>query len=430
MTQTLHPVPAPSPGAASTEGSGRTPCHPWPIGHTAFWMVSAAFVALRWWATHQAPIANIDADVYLRGAQALLRGEDPYGVSVHGLMFTYSPFGAAVFTPLVALPPTFAYAILLSTSVACLVVTMCVVARRLHVSPTTTVTMVMATALGEPFFRGTLLGQINMLLMAMVVADLLVLPRGRQGLLIGLAAGIKVIPGIFVFYLLLRRDWRGVLWSAAGFGLSVVVGGVVSPGATRWYWTGGVTQLGKFGRAGVFATDNQSLSAFVDRLLQATSLPTAVLIPCLLASTALSVLVARVAVGHGDEVVALLALAVGGLLASPVSWTHHWIWCGPLGLMLLARRRRVALALIGAVFLVGPMWLIPVGHLRQLPATWWQTLLGGSYVVVGLAALLVLLRLASEARPGGGDDIASSVSDAGAGPIDVVTQLGPGPVTG
>jgi len=62
--------------------------------------------------------------------------------------------------------------------------------------------------------------------------------------------------------------------------------------------------------------------------------------------------------------------------------------------MLAEGRRRVALATVGTVFLVGPMWLTPMGHLVELSATWWQTLLGGAYTLTGVVTMVVLWRMA------------------------------------
>jgi len=41
-----------------------------------------------------------------------------------------------------------------------------------------------------------------------------------------------------------------------------------------------------------------------------------------------------------DQVVeSLVVLALAGLLVSPVSWTHHWVWITPLVIVLLVRAR-------------------------------------------------------------------------------------------
>ena len=73
----------------------------------------------------------------------------------------------------------------------------------------------------------------------------------------------------------------------------------------------------------------------------------------------------------GREAEAVLAVAIGALLASPVSWSHHWVWCVPLGMSLYAARRRVALALAGVVFWFAPLTLSPLGALGDAPRPAW-----------------------------------------------------------
>jgi alpha-1,2-mannosyltransferase len=79
----------------------------------------------------------------------------------------------------------------------------------------------------------------------------------------------------------------------------------------------------------------------------------------MVAVMALAVWCALRAHRRGDTLGALLAIAFLGLLASPVSWTHHWVWLAPLLIWLLAQashnRQALALALlVGAVTLLTP----------------------------------------------------------------------------
>jgi alpha-1,2-mannosyltransferase len=105
---------------------------------------------------------------------------------------------------------------------------------------------------------------------------------------------------------------------------------------------------------------------------------------------------ARRARAAGDDVVALLAIACWALFASPISWSHHWVWVAPLAVVCLRAgqrggvRLRLLLALIGLVFVVGPHTFMPQLRDLELHWTWWQHLLGSSYVLVGLTWLIVL----------------------------------------
>ena len=88
-----------------------------------------------------------------------------------------------------------------------------------------------------------------------------------------------------------------------------------------------------------------------------------------------------------DKVTAMLAIAVTGLLCSPVSWSHHWVWI-LVAVPLLVRHRALGVAAL-LVFVVGPHGLMPNLHYVELNWTWWQHIIGNAYVWLGLAFLLV-----------------------------------------
>jgi len=120
-----------------------------------------------------------------------------------------------------------------------------------------------------------------------------------------------------------------------------------------------------------------------------------------LAALAVMALVAVIIVRAAEPVLGLTACALGGLLVSPISWTHHWTWCVPI--LVLAgwyawrfdrAVRWVAAAVVVAglaLFIAGPMWFAP----RPAPsASWW--LATESYELFGL---LLLALAAFGARP-------------------------------
>ncbi|WP_295692685.1 glycosyltransferase 87 family protein [Lapillicoccus sp.] len=374
----------------------RMTVHPprrWPLATTAVTMAALLLAVFRWSAVVASPSAHwVDLDVYQRGALALLRGEDLYAVSVHGLYFTYPPFGAAIFTPLSGLPEAVARWGFTGVSLTGFAVAMVVVGRRAGLRLPVSIAVSAAVAWSEPFSQGLVLGQVNTILMAMVLVDLLLVSRGRQGYLVGLAAGIKLIPAVFVLYFVLKRDWRSVGRSLLGLLVSVGVGAAFDPGATWRYWSGGFLALGRFGPGRPFASDNQSLTAFLDRIFHAASLPLTLTVIGCLVGVGMGVLAARRALARGDDLGAVLALALGGLLASPVSWSHHWIWFAPVALVLAADREWVTLWVLGLPFLIGPFWLMPVRDLRELHYSWWQVLVSGCYPIAGMVVLTLWSR--------------------------------------
>ncbi|GAB3886562.1 glycosyltransferase 87 family protein [Terrabacter terrigena] len=335
----------------------------------------------------------VDLDVYVMGARTLLDGGDLYAVaSGVDLRFTYSPFAAAVFVPLALLPVGAARFVLTAASAAALAIVITVVARRLELRPASIAWLVVATAALEPIMRNLLLGQVNLILMAMVVIDLLVLPTRRRGFLIGIAAGIKLTPAVFVVYFLLKRDWASLVRTGIGFAASVAVGWLVAPAASASFWGGGFLGLSKFGSDAVVGTDNQSLLAAALRLLGRPELPLVAQAALALAGVALGAAAARHSLrqrGPGAEVSAVVWIAFGGLLGSPVSWSHHWVWVIVVLAVFAARRQAVRAALVLLLFWYPIIWMTyteqPFG---ELTFPWWKAALSCVYVIVGLAILI------------------------------------------
>lgn len=350
---------------------------------------------------------GLDLEVYLGGAKALAEQGSPYDAWVpttHQILlpFTYTPFAAAVFLPGTLLP--FAVTMKL-VSIASIVATGVVAylyvatlngsltdaskVRGRAVAALVAIGAQLAGALLEPV-RSTLgFGQINALLMVLVVLDVL-LPGDRKrtkGLLIGVAAAIKLTPAVFVVYFLFRRDFRSAARVVAGFVAAGALLWLVRPSASFTYWTKLVFDAGRIG--GVDYVGNQSLHGLTVR----AGLPES---GWVLAAAAVMALVAVIIVRAAEPVLALTACALGGLLVSPISWTHHWTWCVPI--LVLAgwyawrfdrAVRWVAAAVVVAglaLFIAGPMWFAP----RPAPsAAWW--LATESYELFGL----VLLALAA-----------------------------------
>jgi alpha-1,2-mannosyltransferase len=107
-----------------------------------------------------------------------------------------------------------------------------------------------------------------------------------------------------------------------------------------------------------------------------------------LGAIALGLVAAKRQIDSGNDVNALVCVAFASLLASPVSWTHHWVWAIPALLVLVQSRRWVASGLLAAIFVIAPMWFTPRGHFLELSHNWWQVAACLSYVVVGLTYLV------------------------------------------
>jgi alpha-1,2-mannosyltransferase len=295
----------------------------------------------------------VDLDVYVRGAQAVVAGTPLYELHGGVLPFTYSPFAAVLFTPLLLLDADAGRWVFTAGSVVSYLVAVGVFGRRLRLPGRHLAIVALAGLALEPVVRSILLGQVNLYLIAAVAVDChLVKPRHR-GWLVGLAAGVKIVPGVFVLFFILQRDWRSALRAACGFLVTVAGGALVAPQDSAGYWSGGLFGISHWGPVAVVDGKNQSL---IGQLARVSYNPSPLMVTALVvtvAGLALGMAAARRQLRLGNDVAALTAIAIGGLLASPLSWTHHWVWAIPAAMVLVSRRRWVMAWLLAAVYATG-----------------------------------------------------------------------------
>lgn len=339
----------------------------------------------------------IDLQVYRTGGLAWLRGLPLY-VGFPGaldgpqLPFTYPPMAAVLFSGLTFLPVWAANALVVVVSFLCLSVVCLLVTRRLtqrtNVVWTVTAAVPVAALALEPVLSTFLFGQINLVLLALVVVDCLaVTDRRWRGMLVGLAAAIKLTPLIFLLYFLLRRDWRAALTSVGTFAGLAAAGFVLAPEDSAEYWFHALLDPSRVG--GLAYMTNQSLRGVLHRFNPGQPAESLLW----LGLSAIVVLLAVVAARKSNDVVALTAIATAGLLVSPVSWSHHWVWCVPAFLALGFVRRNRARATLGALVTVSLLqpftWLPSTGDKEMLWA-WWQHIYGDAYTWVAIGALVAL----------------------------------------
>jgi alpha-1,2-mannosyltransferase len=212
----------------------------------------------------------------------------------------------------------------------------------------------------EPVAMTLFFGQINLVLLALVVGDLALPDRIKgNGIGIGLAAGIKLTPLIFIPYLLFTRRVKAAAVSALTFAVTVGLGFALLPRASAVYWGGQFLRRSKY-----FHLDNQSLNGVMLRLTHAGPdaheywLVTAVVVG--IAGLATSILASR----RGHELLGLVACAATGLLVSPVSWSHHYVYVVPALVLAACGPRRRGYRILGAALVVGLFgwWPLPIGN--------------------------------------------------------------------
>jgi alpha-1,2-mannosyltransferase len=317
---------------------------------------------------------GLDLRVYRAGIASWRSGHNPYDGSftVYHLHFTYPPFALLVLSPLTWSPFAITQIVLWCLSIGALAGAIYVVSLR---GKCRGGRRLLAWSLGwaslavlvvEPV-RSTLnYGQINTLLLGLVVVDLLVLPSRQRGLLVGVAAAIKLTPLIFLFMPLLERDWktfgRGI---ASGAGTTGVMW-ALWPNAVQAYWTHDVFDASRVGT--IAYVGNQSLYGDLHRWPLPSGGVPIVWLGLAFLTTVMGLALTRRCLAGQRRVAALLSLAFTGLLVSPISWTHHWVWVALIPPLLMvdhrqvpARSARVLLWLLFALSVLAPYWWFRTG---------------------------------------------------------------------
>ncbi|WP_043666455.1 glycosyltransferase 87 family protein [Streptomyces xylophagus] len=210
-------------------------------------------------------------------------------------------------------------------------------------------------ALFEPLRDTFSFGQVNLLLLALVLGDGWLLSSGRgrwAGVGIGLAAAIKLTPALFIVLLLLARRWKAaavataVALAATGFAALVV------PDASRFYWTRAMWDTTRVGRLDYVS--NQSLQGVLARLGETGRPLWATVVLLVLCVWAVR---ARRAVVAGDWIAAFALTGLTACLISPITWVHHLVWLLPsFAVLVRAGHPRIAGALY-AVMCTSVVWL-------------------------------------------------------------------------
>lgn len=347
---------------------------------------------------------RVDLDVYRLGARAWVEGTPLYGpgfpVTAIGLAlpFIYPPVAAVLFTPLLLVPLAAASVLmtLLSIAAAARVVALTLRTPGHRADRWRVAAALPLVLLTDPVRMTLMLGQINLLLLVAVVTDALGGPHRRwRGALVGLAAAVKLTPLVFVVWFLVRGDRRAACNAVATFGAATGIGFLLAPAQSVRFWTQQI--FGVDALLSPASPNNQNLRAVITRLdLPSTS---TTLLWCAAAAGALVLGVVAAARCHraGADVLGLATLALAGVLASPISWEHHWVWAMPIvpALAAAARgpHRRAVVALAGAglaLLAVGPQWLvIALIGLADVEEPW-QQVVAASYPAWGAAVLVTV----------------------------------------
>ena len=375
----------------------------------------------------------IDLQVYVWGGRMARLAGSPYqgtGAPLN-LSFTYPPIAAAAFELLSRIQLVVLKWLVSIASVVSLAVVIWLSWGKLGYrrSPGRVGATLLVAAIVlwlEPIQQTLAFGQINVLLMLLIVADLCLPDRNRlKGVGVGLAAGVKLTPLIFIPYLLLTRRYRAAGVALGTFGMTIAASYLLLPKAAGQFWAGRLfLTVGRVGNAAYVG--NESLYGAALRLFGSAGAARPYWLAAATVVGLAGLLLAAWLSRRDLELAGIVTCALTGLLVSPVSWSHHWVWIAPILVALtelvvraakmvtlspglLAAWLAVAVAgmpVLAALALyiaypfhaapgapllpAGLIWTVPSPAVQGSHMTGYQQLIGSLYVLAGLIAVAVM----------------------------------------
>ena len=345
--------------------------------------------------------------------------------------FTYPPFGAWVLSPLTWFDYETAARLMIMAIALQTAVIVALVGRSLGWSWGSAFAIapwaaILVQQCLEPFTQSVGFAQVNTAMMALVMIDVAAPDSWKgRGVASGLAAAIKLTPAIAVLIFLLRRQWRSAITMVATSLAVTLLSWVISPGESARFFFDAMWDPQRAGDA--YYTSNQNLKGFVARALPentwsiawaitvALALVAAVWLCLRIQAAATSVVTPHViydaaapdAVATApaapvlpENLATLLTAAVImtlGLLVSPITWSHHWVWglASVVALIAVALRLKsaplAAVALVqGALFIMAPHWWFSHGQVNELHWNVVEQLVGSSYTLAAIASGVAL----------------------------------------
>ena len=312
------------------------------------------------------PLGWLDLRVYRDSVHQFGDGRPLYDITVTevGLPFTYPPIAIFVLAPLAWLPfPLAAGTLLVLSGIA--VLATCWACLQPLAGGLPTLALAAAVAGGalflEPVWSALNYGQVDLLLVAAVTLDMLVVPARFRGVLTGVLAAVKLTPLVFLLLLVLRRDRRAVVRVLVTFAVLTLVAAIALPHESAYYWFHALRDPARIGPPAYVG--NLSTYAVLERFWGDGTATHAVWLLLAAAVLAATVVVVRRSIVLGHQLVPLAMVALAGLLCSPISWDHHWAWVVVLAFAAVELwtwsrpAASVAAVLVVATAVLNPKWL-------------------------------------------------------------------------
>lgn len=350
-------------------------------------------------------VEPVDFLVYREGSAAALAGADIYSGAIAGtgLPFTYPPFAALVLWPLNIAGPRIGY---LGWTLACAGCLAAAISWSLAPDRRTSgriAAITVAGGLSIVGYQHLSFGQINLILLALCLGDI-TRPESRwvpRGVLIGIAAAIKLTPLLFIIFFAMTRQWRLARWSTAGFAAAGLLGWLVLPDMSRSFWLEVLPVLPD--RAGLGPLFSSAGNGSPQGGLAALGAPAIVGATLSLIAALAGLLCARAVLREDGLFAAVVVVGLTAPLVSPLSWVHHWVYLIP-AVVLIAQsgRRWLALGLtLVLLFPGGPAtgdWLLARAPFSLPVAVAFREMLL-LMTVAAIAALTIPRRRQADAQP-------------------------------
>lgn len=370
----------------------------------------------------------IDLHIYVLGGAALDHPASLYDAAyldpAHNqtMPFVYPPFAAMVFYPLHLLPFWLVASCWRIGVVAAIYAVVRMSQKMIDADDRRIAMLWTAGALWlEPIVGNIKHATVGVFLMLAVMYAAYSSRWWLSGLLVGLGAGVKLTPAVTGLYFLGMRRWAAAVFSGVVFLATLAVSYLVAGDRVRFFFEDWI------GRDKLFTIGNdynQSWRGGIARILGYDA-GTSPLVIAVIAATGVLTLAAWWALGRvpgqRDRLGSLLVVTVFGLLASPVSWTAHWVWVVPLMVWLLHGpwRDKPGARALWWTWLVVTLAAIP-NALAQLQVDrweigrpWYEAWAGLVYPLVTLATLgwIIATGMASRDRAAPSESKSNSVSN-------------------
>jgi alpha-1,2-mannosyltransferase len=344
-----------------------------------------------------------DVMAYKNAGIFALQGAYLYGdeyTFVEGILMAWMmpPFAAIILSPLAFVPDNLLYLVWSIVQLIALLLIVSIAFKefldnlpsRIKILALIGVTFV-AAGFG-PNQDNFITGQINIILAALVFLDIFVMSKKNkkfEGFFIGIAAGIKILPGIFILYYLITKQWRNAANAIIGFFATIGLSALLLWENTKYYW-GELAFIKADSRNEGFAITyfNQSLRGVIDRALGNETPQFSIQWLIIAAAILFAFLAIAVRLhNNGLEVAAISVVGLVLVLAAPTSWIHYGVWVVPAVGAILGNGKSKARTFVSVIISIPLLQQLMGGPLPFLPAVideWWVAMYSTLIVIIVL----------------------------------------------